>query len=47
MCACYKTKTLPEMYAADLVLTPSWNAEGASIANLCENVCVTYMKMNS
>lgn len=29
MCAYYKTKILPEMYAADLVLTPSWNAEGA------------------
>lgn len=42
--ACYKARMLPGMYAADLVLTPSWNAEGALITNLCEiymSHCVT------
>lgn len=41
MCACYKTKILPEVRAADSVLTPSWNAEGASITNLCE-ICMSH-----
>lgn len=44
MCACYKTKIVPEVCAADLVLTPSWNAEGALMTNLYEigmSHCVT------
>ena len=41
ICACYKTKILPEIHAADLVLTPSWNAEGVSVTNLCE-ICMSH-----